>query len=320
MLAAQGINRAGKGTLQYYRISGFAVASEFELPGQIAGEPQCAAQVTIRRGPAPHFLPEPSVSAPTWQLSGKQLLLHVPNVARFLLTDGREIMVGPEPAAGESDVSIFILNTAFGILLHQRDEVVLHASAVRVNGRAVLFCGASGGGKSTLAAALVQRGYPMVADDICRLAANGSGPVVYPDGCQLKLWAQAIDRLGLAHRRGAPVRESLEKFYVEPGAVSAGPLSLAAIYVLREARPPHASGIQRPNYVDRAMLLRVNAYRPSLVHYMDQSAQYLHAATTVADTAGLFYFTRPFDFARIAETLTELERHWLALGLREQPA
>jgi hypothetical protein len=68
------------------------------------------------------------------------------------------------------------------------------------------------------------------------------------------------------------------------------------------------------------MLLRLNAYRPTLVHYMDQRDKYLHAATMVSDTAGLFYLTRPRNLARLAETITELESHWSALGLREQSA
>ena len=97
---------------------------------------------------------------------------------------------------------------------------MLHASAVHVNGKAVLFCGPSGAGKSTLAAALAQRGYPLVTDDLCAITlAPGAPPMVHPDGRQLKLWAQAIERLDLAERRGAPVRNRLEKFYVEPAAL-----------------------------------------------------------------------------------------------------
>jgi GTPase SAR1 family protein len=209
----------------------------------------------------------------------------------------------------------------FGILLHQREQIVLHASAVRVNGRAVLFCGPSGAGKSTLAAALAQRGYPLVNDDFCTVTANGAdGPLVHPDGRQLKLWAQAIDRLDLAQSRGERVRKSLEKFYVEPSEVFTEPLALGAVYALREARPPHASGIERPNVVDAALILRRNAYRPLLVRRMDQKANYFHAATTIANVAGIFNLTRALDFAKMPEVITTLERHWLEQRLTEKAA
>ncbi len=145
--------------MQFYRVSGLSVASEIALPGLIAGSPERTPQVTIRRGPVPEKLPQTSASGPTWQIAGKQFLLRIPDIARFLLNDGREIVVAPETQASAADIPIFILGTVFGILLHQREQIVLHASAVRVNGKAVLFCGASGAGKSTLAAALAQRGY-----------------------------------------------------------------------------------------------------------------------------------------------------------------
>ena len=145
--------------MQFYRVSGLSVASEIALPGLIAGGPERTAQVTIRRGPVPESLRAASASGPTWQIAGKQFLLRIPDIARFLLTDGSEIVVAPETEAGAADIPIFILGTAFGILLHQREHIVLHASAVRVGDKAVLFCGSSGAGKSTLAAALAQRGY-----------------------------------------------------------------------------------------------------------------------------------------------------------------
>ena len=111
---------------------------------------------------------------PTWQIADKQFLLRVPNVARFMLTDGNQIVFAPESEASAADVPIFIMGTVFGILLHQRQQIVLHASAVEVNGKAIVFCGPSGEGKSTLAAALAQRGYRL-ADRRClrnKLAAE----------------------------------------------------------------------------------------------------------------------------------------------------
>jgi hypothetical protein len=311
--------------VQFYRVSGLSVESEIELSGLIAGAARREPQVTIRRGPVPETLPEATASGPTWQIAGKEFLLRIPDIARFLLRNGNEIVVASESDATAADIPIFILGTVFGILLHQREQIVLHASAVRVNGKAVLFCGSSGAGKSTLAAALAQRGYPLVTDDFCTLTAEGQGtggaaPLVHPDGRQLKLWAQAIERLDLAQQRGERVRASLEKFYVEPSEVFTEPLALGAVYALREARPPHKPGIERPNVVDAALLLRRNAYRPLLVRRMDQKANYFHAATMIANVAGIFHLTRALDFAKMPDVIAMLEAHWLDLRLMEKAA
>lgn len=307
--------------MQFYRVSGLSVASEIELPGLIAGTAERAPQVTIRRGPVPHHLPDGRAAGPTWQVAGRQFLLRIPDIARFLLNDGREIVCAPESEETVADIPVFILGTVFGILLHQREQIVLHASAVRVNGRAVLFCGPSGAGKSTLAAALAQRGYPLVTDDFCTLSIEGTGaPLVHPDGRHLKLWAQAIERLDLAQQRGERVRKSLEKFYVEPSEAFIEPLALGAVYALREARPPYAPGIERPNVVDAALLLRRNAYRPLLVRRLNQRASYFHAATAIANAAGIFYLTRALDFAKMPEVIGSLEAHWLEQRLMEKAA
>ena len=279
-----------------------------------------ASDVAIRRRPVPAALENASAAGATWQIAGDRFLLRIPGVARFLLSAGREIAFEPEADADAGDIPIFILGTVFGILLHQREQIVLHASAVRVNGKAVLFCGASGAGKSTMAAALAQRGYPLVTDDVCAITVADGIPMVHPDGRQLKLWVQAIDRLELADSRGARVRSRLEKFYVEPAEFFSEPLPLGAVYALRIARPPHAAGIERPNVVDAALILRRNAYRPLLVSRMEQKEHYFRAATTIANVAGIFHLTRPLDFAAMPKVVGWLEQHWLDIGLMEKAA
>jgi hypothetical protein len=317
------INTAGGGKLLHsYCIAGLTVRSEIALPGLItARKGDDPPEVAIQRGLVPTSLDGAAARGPTWQIAGGRFLLRIPDIARFLLTKGSEIVFETENDAPPEEVAIFLLGTVFGILLHQREQIVLHASAVQVNGKAVLFCGPSGAGKSTLAAALAQRGYPLVTDDFCTLAAAGSGaPLVHPDGRKLKLWAQAIERLDLAQHRGERVRRSLEKFYVEPGEAFSEPLALGAVYALREARPPHRAGIERPNIVDAALVLRRNAYRPLLVRRMGQRANYFHAATTIANVAGIFHLTRAFDFAKMPEVIGWLEAHWLDLRLVERAA
>jgi len=308
--------------VHFYRVAGLAVASEIELPGAIAAaRPAGAPDIVVRSGQVPAALEQASARGATWEIAGDKFLFRVPDVARFLLTGGREIVVEAAPGMEAADVAIFLVGTVLGILLHQRGQVVLHASAVRVSGKAVLFCGPSGAGKSTLAAALVQRGFPLVTDDFCAITVSGAGGVVVqPDGRNLKLWAQAVQKLDLAERRGARVRNRLEKFFVEPAAVYSEPLPLGTVYALREARPPLKAGIERPNVVDAALVLRRSAYRPALVNRMGQKADYFRAATAIANVAGIFHLTRTLNFDSMPEVVAQLERHWLDVGLSERAA
>jgi hypothetical protein len=136
----------------------------------------------------------------------------------------------------------------------------------------------------------------------------------------LKLWTHSIEALGLAEQRGARVRSQLEKFYVAPSETFSEPLPLGAVYCLREARPPHALGIERPNVVDAALLLRRNAYRPLIVNRLGQKANYFHAAATMANAAGIFHLTRTLNFKEIPNIVAWLERHWRDIGLTEKAA
>jgi hypothetical protein len=313
-------NRAG--TVHFYRISGLSVSSEIVLPAmRAAAAGRRRPDVAIRHGRVPATLAGAQKLGPNWQIAGNQFLLHIPKVARFLLSNGREITFEAEPGADAGDIPLYLLGTAYGILLHQREQIVLHASAVRVNGKAILFCGPSGAGKSTLAAALAQRGYPFITDDFCAVTVTEDGsPMVHPDGRQLKLWAQAIEKLDLKGRSGARVRSRLEKFYVDPGETHGEALPLGTLYALREARPPLTAGIAPTTAVDAAVILRRMAYRPRLVIRMGQRVNYFHAATTIANKAGIYYLTRALDFAVMPELVAELEQHWREIGLTEKAA
>jgi len=308
--------------LRLYEICGLKVASEVALPGMHAAPAAMdLPDATVAAGPVPASLSDATAAGPTWQIAGDRFLLDVPGVARFLLTAGRAVVFESAPGSDPDDIPAFLAGTVLGILLHQREQIVLHASAVALNGKAILFCGRSGAGKSTLAAALAQRGLPLVTDDLCAIAINPNGvPMVSPDGRQLKLWTHSIDHLDLEGLRGPRVRGRLEKFYVEPSRVFDRALPLAAIYALREARPPYRPGIEAPNVVDAALILRRNAYRPQLVKRMSQHAAYFRAATAIANSAGLYYLTRALNFAAMPVVVAQLEQHWRDVGIGDKAA
>ena len=299
-----------------YNVCGLQVASEVRLPGLVPSWFRGPSDVTIRRTNLSSTLDPESEKGPTWEYLENRFLLCVPGIAHFLIEDGNAITFETQLGADVADVSAFLTGSVFGILLHQRKQIILHASAVLIGEKAVIFCGESGAGKSTLAGALWQRGYPLISDDLSVLSLLENGSVhVYSDGRRLKLWSQAIVALSLQEWQGAPVRQALRKFYLTPDGCTGSPVEVGAVYTLMEARPPLQTGIWPANFVAAAQIALRSAYRPRLVGKMGQSAMYLAAGAALANSAKVANLVRPLRFEAMDETIAGLERHWHEMGL-----
>jgi hypothetical protein len=297
-----------------YMISGLRVQSEIELPSAIRiGELTTDAEVVIRRGAVPETLPDAGSRGDGWAFDGRRFLLDIPRVMRVLVSDGQSIVVDGNPAADPGDCVLYLLGTCFAILLHQRGRVVLHASAVAVQDRAMLFCGVSGAGKSTIAALLGRRGYPLLNDDVCNLSLIGNGEyVVYPDGRMLKLWGPSLDYLKWTGSPESMVRRDTDKYYMAPEQIDLTPRPVGGVYVLNAS--PYGASLQRLGVADATMELSENAYRPALVHSMKMMPAYFAASVSIQRHAGVFRLNRPMDFARADESLDLLEQSWFGTG------
>jgi hypothetical protein len=117
-------------------------------------------------------------------------------VGRFLVEFGHKIVVEPDPGIDEALIRPFILGPAFAILLRQRGLLVLHSSSIVMNGGTVGFTGHSGMGKSTLANAFYNQGYPLLTDDIMAIQVEGKQPLTFPGYPYVKLLPDAANALG----------------------------------------------------------------------------------------------------------------------------
>jgi hypothetical protein len=92
-------------------------------------------------------------------------VLHFPGIADFFAFAGH-IAYQPFLPVDYALIETFLLGIVMSYCLESRGTPILHASAVQVDDRLVAFIADSGGGKSTLAAALVRAGFLLVSDDI----------------------------------------------------------------------------------------------------------------------------------------------------------
>jgi hypothetical protein len=177
-----------------YRVNGLVIESPFALPELRRTETK--ADVELRVG-AGKCVPAEAGSAETWMRAGEtDAHLYWRDVGTFVVRGGREVVVNPAATVEPAVIRLFLLGPVLAVLLRQRGLLVLHAAAVELNGGAVVFLGGSGWGKSTLAAALHQRGHALVTDDVAAVDVRAAGPLVLSGVPQLKLWPDAIAAVG----------------------------------------------------------------------------------------------------------------------------
>lgn len=90
------------------------------------------------------------------------------------------------------DTATYLLGPIFGFLMRLRGFICLHASAVVIDNSASLFVGPAGAGKSTLAAAFAQLGYPVVSDDIAVIVDHGDHFLVRQAYPRVRLWSDSV--------------------------------------------------------------------------------------------------------------------------------
>jgi hypothetical protein len=297
-------------TATRYALFGLELASELPLPGFPEADGRGE---TVEARFAPVAPPrEGQVAA----VDGA-LLLDVPDVARFRIAHGREILIDPAPGASERNLRVFLLGSAMGALLHQRGVLPLHANAVEIGGRAVAFLGRSGAGKSTLAAWFADRGHRILCDDVCAVTLDDRGaPLVLPGVPRLRLWADALVSAG---RDSADYERSFdgqEKYDVPAASAAADrPLALAACYVLARVGEGEGEGERIDRLAGAAAVdaLVANTYRGRFATMLGLTGEHLRRCLAVAGAVPIHSASRRWGRGCFEEQASRLADHAAAI-------
>jgi hypothetical protein len=130
-----------------------------------------------------------------WRAAPGRLLLEVPDVARYLVSDGNLVEIEPSGAA-TGEVQRILRMTPTAALYLQRGIPVLHAAvAADPTDHAVVLAGNSSAGKSVLLAALVERGWGLLTDDLAPVTLDDEGaPVAVPTWPGITLFGMSGSR------------------------------------------------------------------------------------------------------------------------------
>jgi len=217
-----------------YRLSTLKVVSDIELPELMpwTGASDVSDEIFFRVGEIPAGLINADQANNGCEMpEERRYLLTLGDNGKVLIENGREIIIEPGLGADLTETRAVIMGPIQAILWHQRRLVPLHASAIAVNGRAIALAGASGVGKSTLAAAFLKKGHAVLADDIC-IVDTSDDVSVLASTPRLRLWRQTLDHLGISPDGLPRALSRSEKYLIEGYWASAERQQLAAVMLL----------------------------------------------------------------------------------------
>jgi len=188
-----------------YRVSGASFASALAFPELTPigrARPQTTLVVAARRvAPArPVWYHEwTDANGAVWtRLArvGAGHLLRFPRLADFAISrDQSRVRMWARPGTPVETLRHLFLNQVWPLVLAARGALVLHASAVETPAGAIAFLGATGLGKSTLAASFAASGAALVTDDCLRVEVGGGRPRAVPSHPSVRLWPATARRL-----------------------------------------------------------------------------------------------------------------------------
>ncbi len=292
-----------------YRFHGLAVDSQIPLPSLLPCIPPTNADVAIRIGDTPRALSNPRTQGACFAARPGEFLIWKEGVARFFVSEGREIVVEPAEGAPVSEIQRLLLSSPTSALLLQRGGLPLQASSVAHRAGAVLFVAGPCVGKSTLAMACCTRGLKLLADDLTVVLPDSSGgcrvPPAYP---AIKLWPPSLRRMGMDPDAFPRLRPELDKRVVpcvERFETQARPV--AAICFLRREEVNDPTSLLAPVSPTQGVAMLMNhVYRLPFAVGLGVQASLFHQAAALARSVRLLHATQPLKGFRLAELAEQI--------------
>jgi hypothetical protein len=297
-----------------YGFGGITLVSEIELPELPLVQHHSAKThpVHIHLGEIHNPLPEALEVDPDCFATPTYYWLRIHGIGCYLVTNGEEITVCPEPGARPLDVRAYLLGTLFVAVCQQRHLLPLHASAVSSRKGVVAFLARSGQGKSSLAAYLAQRGFSVLADDVCLIDSSSSGPaMVIPTAPWLKLWRNSLEHLGKKVQGLDRVFSEDDKYRL-PLADTLRPEPIGRLVFL-ETNPIEGSAteMQKLSTVEAVPLLMDLTHQAYVLQATGQLEQSFLRCSRVSSQARAYRLIRPWGLEHLESTVDAVEKFLL---------
>jgi hypothetical protein len=296
-----------------YQLAGYIFETNIYLPELTVATGKAGCSLMLR--------PEVSTKIPLQALTitefydeGLKLIcLQKKSAGLICIWDNTQLEYVPHAHLTAAEIRGIVLNTIAIIMSTCMGYTALHAACVVINGRAILFSGKSGSGKSSLAAWFYIKGYKVLSDDVIYARQSAEGNImIYPSVPRIKLSTQALNFLGqtedsLEMVEGPKLKYSLPLL----GGNADTPYKLGAIIL-----PAFAGGLPSLKSITGMLKIEVvakNLHRRKIARHLNQAVQTNALIFSICNATPIYSYLRPDNlddvdegFAFIAQKLDEL--------------
>lgn len=297
-----------------YSAYGLGISSFIPLPGLVTS--RRPPDVAIRRGRVREteffstFDEDQVILKPELNLSVRSgesaFCIEWKNLGRCLVRKQREIIIEPDRGVDTMELVPYITGPGLAVLLHQRDLLVLHASAAAFGNSAAVILGHKGYGKSTQAAHLEMRSHPLISDDLVPVSFKGGQPATFAGCPQIKLYDDSLESIGLGAANVPLVTPNHPKRYLKcEDHFADRPLNIGSVFILENS--PKID-LVRLSATAAFIGIAHNSYMGGYLAETNSVAAHFRQCQALVNSTPIFRLRRPHDFGCIAEVTDLIER------------
>lgn len=265
-------------------------------------------ETAVTYGDVTHALLDSPLEEMRWHMRGNEFLLRGEGEHYFYYRKGEGVTVERGADGDPSEESLWLNGSVYSAIASMNGLLPIHASAVAAGGAVFAFTGPAGSGKSTLVAALGDRGLSMFCDDTLVLdLSDPAGITCLPGHKRLKLMPDALELT--AARRQEKVSLTVDKFYAAPASGDINvTLPLAELIFLEDGPQAAITPISGSERLVRMQDDHQTAYLFAGAQQFDRREQFEHLAR-LARQINMACFVRPRRAASFDEGVALAAQH-----------
>lgn len=292
-----------------YKVYGLNINSEILLPELLSSSNKEYVDVNVSYGILPIEISQEIDNGKFFDFGKEKMWFCIKDVAKYYIINGDTIIVEPFNNADSHDVKLFLLGSAFGMLLIQRNIIAIHGGTIVIDGQAVVITGDRGAGKSTLTSAFRDKGYSFMADDVSVVGKRkDTTHSIHPGYPQQKLCRDAMEKMNYNLEDFKRIDEGRDKYAIPVHKnFIKETIPIGAICEITIGESQNVE-IEEITGTEKLKLLLKNIYRVEITQYTGMNADYMKNCIDIAKRIPFLKIKRPKDKFSVADQIRVIEK------------